>query len=224
MPLLKRDYYEILSVSRDADLETIERAFQDLVREWQPHVADGPEAEERLRELAEAYSVLSRREARLLYDRHGYRARTNEAFDETLREVRPRGVVHSDDVETEIELRSFEAEQGTQRLVTFPAIVQCNTCLGRGLDFADGDCEQCLGTGTVEREQRIRLVIPPGVEEGTRLRASGYGNDVATDSVPGDLLVRVRVLPPPSDPRAVRYLALALLLVALVALALYVIR
>jgi len=66
--------------------------------------------------------------------------------------------------------------------------------------------------------------IPPGVDDGTQLRVSGDGNDAGAGSVPGDLVVRVRVLPPPRDPRAVRYIAFALLLVALLALALYVIH
>src|SRR5204862_1952333 len=72
---VKRDYYEVLGVPRDADEEEIRRAFQAQARDWHPDVAGGPEAEERFRELAEAYSVLSRREARALYDRSGYRGR-----------------------------------------------------------------------------------------------------------------------------------------------------
>jgi DnaJ-class molecular chaperone len=68
------------------------------------------------------------------------------------------------------------------------------------------------------------LRIPAGVEDGAQLRVSGDGNDPGADSVPGDLLVRVHVLPPPKDSRSVRYIAFALLLVAIAALAVYVIR
>jgi DnaJ-class molecular chaperone len=76
----------------------------------------------------------------------------------------------------------------------------------------------------VETQRRLRLRIPPGVDDGTQLRVSGDGNDAGAGSLPGDLLVRVRVLPPPKDPRSVRYIAFALLLIAIGALALYLIR
>ena len=86
---VKRDYYEVLGLPRDADDEAIKRAFHSLARDWHPDVADAPDAEARFRELAEAYGVLSKREARLLYDRYGYRGRGNQGFDEALWEARP---------------------------------------------------------------------------------------------------------------------------------------
>jgi DnaJ-class molecular chaperone len=62
------------------------------------------------------------------------------------------------------------------------------------------------------------------VEEGTQLRVSGDGHDAGAGSIPGDLLVRVHVLPPPHDPRFVRYAAFVLLLVAVATLVLYLVR
>ena len=259
MSVLKRDYYEVLGVSPDADPDAIRRAFHSLARDWHPDVADAPDAEARFRELAEAYSVLSKREARLLYDRYGYRGRGNQAFDEALWEARPEEVVRGENIHTEVEVRSFEAEEGARRVITFQGIARCTACMGRGTaGLPDPECEYCLGTGrkrtishldvaqilqleacpacvgepcprcegqgTVEVERRIRLRIPPGVEDGTQLRVGGDGNDAGAGSVPGDLLVRVHVLPPPKDPRSVRYIAFALLLIAVAALALYVIR
>ena len=85
----KRDYYEVLGLPRDADGDAIKRAFHGLAREWHPDVADAPDAEARFRELAEAYAVLSKREARLLYDRYGYRGRGNQGFDDALWEAPP---------------------------------------------------------------------------------------------------------------------------------------
>jgi molecular chaperone DnaJ len=256
MAVLKRDYYDVLGVSRDANDLTIRRAFHDLAREWHPDVADAPDAEARFRELAEAYSVLSKREARLLYDRYGYRGRGNQGFDEALWEARPAEVVRGDNIHMDLEVRSFEADEGTRRVLTFHAIVRCTACMGRGtLGLPDPECEYCLGTGhkrtfsnsdwaeslrfepcsacigeacprceglgTVETERRIKLRIPAGIDDGTQLRVSGDGNDAGAGSVPGDLLVRVHVLPPPKDPRFVRYFAFALLLVAIAALAVY---
>jgi hypothetical protein len=255
----KRDYYEVLGVAREADADAIKRAFHDLARDWHPDVAEAPEAEERFRELAEAYAVLSKREARLLYDRYGYRGRGNQGFDEALWEARPLTVERGENVYVGLELRTFEAEEGTRRVISYDAVVRCKTCMGRGsygltdpecevcggtgrkrtsssLDSANllqiepcpacvGEaCEECGGEGTILAGRRIRLLIPPGVEDGTQLRVSGDGHDAGAGTIPGDLLVRVYVMPPPRDPRAVRYVAFALLLVAIATLILYVVR
>jgi molecular chaperone DnaJ len=258
--VVKRDYYEVLGVSRDADADAIRRAFHSLARDWHPDVAESPDAEARFRELAEAYSVLSKREARVLYDRYGYRGRGNAGFDEAaLWDSRPAEVVRGENIHTDLEVRSFEAEEGARRILTFQATVRCIACMGRGsVGVPDPECHTCNGTGqrrstlhsyfaelreydacpecvgepcprcegygTVETERRIRIRIPPGVDDGTQLRVSGDGNDAGAGSVPGDLLVRVHVLPPPKDPRSVRYIAFVLLLIAVGALALYVIR
>ena len=254
MAVAKRDYYEVLGVSPDADEQAIRRAFYGLARDWHPDVADAPDAEARFRELAEAYSVLSKRESRVLYDRYGYRGRGNQGFDagfeeaagaptgfqpeETQPEVRPPAVVRGGNIQTDLEVRSFEAEEGTRRLLSFHAAIRCTACMGRGsLSLPDPECEYCLGTGrkrtvssidvahvlqvercpacveepcprcegkgTVGAERRIRLRIPPGVDDGA--------------------LLRLHVLPPPKDAPVVRYVAFALLLVA-VALAVYLIR
>ena len=84
-------------------------------------------------------------------------------------------------------------------------------------------CPSCRGRKTKPAERRIRLVIPSGVVDGTQLRVSGDGNDAGAGSVPGDLLIDVSVLAAPRDPRAIRYLALMLLIVAAATLAIYVV-
>src|SRR6476619_4857728 len=128
----KRDYYEVLGLSRDADGASIKRAFHSLARDWHPDVADDPDAEVRFRELAEAYGVLSKREARLLYDRYGYRGRGNQGFDDALWEGRPREAPHGENVQVAITLRHFEAVCGSRQVVRYQAAVRCKACLGRG--------------------------------------------------------------------------------------------
>ena len=258
MAAVKRDYYEVLGLPRDANAEAIKRAFRAQARDWHPDVAESPRAEERFRELAEAYSVLSKREARLLYDRYGYRGRGNQGFDEAVWEVRQRAV-RGENVHANIQIRSFEAEGGTRRLVAFQAVMRCKGCLGRGsLSLPDPECEYCGGTGrkrtlshldvahllqiepcpgcvreacarcdgsgTISAERRIQLRVPPGIEDGAQLRVSGEGHHGGVGSVPGDLLVRVRVLPPPEDPRSVRYAAFVLLLLAVATLVAYLVH
>src|SRR4051794_33756923 len=229
----KRDYYEVLGVSREADSDEIRRAFHALARDWHPDVAEGAEAETRFRELAEAYSVLSKQESRQLYDRYGYRGHGNAWLDESSAEPQDGELSRGQDIHTQLELRHYEAEEGARPVLTFQAYARCPGCMGLGLlgaSDADPDvsvreaCTVCAGRGTVAVKRRLRLRIPAGVEDETQLRVSGEGHDAGADSVPGDLFVRLHVLPPPNDPRAVRYVAFSLLLIAVVSLALYVIR
>src|SRR4051812_7913790 len=68
-----RDYYDVLGVSRDADEATIKKSFRRLARELHPDVnAHDPEAEEKFKEAAEAYEVLSDAERRRTYDAYGH--------------------------------------------------------------------------------------------------------------------------------------------------------
>ena len=72
MTTADRDYYELLGVPRDADEATIKKAFRRLARQLHPDVSDRPDADERFREVTEAYEVLSNDETRSLYDRFGH--------------------------------------------------------------------------------------------------------------------------------------------------------
>src|SRR5437764_947584 len=72
MATTERDYYELLGVSRNAGESEIKKAFRSLARELHPDVSDAPDAEERFREVVEAYEVLSKSETRQLYDRYGH--------------------------------------------------------------------------------------------------------------------------------------------------------
>src|SRR5437016_3304985 len=72
MATTQRDYYEVLGVARGADDGEIKRAFRRLARELHPDVSEAPDAQERFREVVEAYEVLWMRETRELYDRVGH--------------------------------------------------------------------------------------------------------------------------------------------------------
>jgi molecular chaperone DnaJ len=96
------------------------------------------------------------------------------------------------------------------------ALESCPECGG-------ASCANCEGAGRVEGERRLSLLIPPGLQDGSQLRVAGEGSVPESIGVPGDLLVRVRVLSQPKDSRVARYLSFALLLAALGVLA-YVLR
>jgi molecular chaperone DnaJ len=181
MAAVKRDYYEVLGVARDADEDAIKRAFHDLARECHPDVADSPDAEQQFRELAEAYSVLSKREARLLYDRYGYRGRGNQGFDEALWDVRPRAA-RGTNIHLDLVLRDFEAREGTRRVVTYQAATRCKACMGRGsVGLPDPHCEYCGGSGRkrtvshLDVAQLVQVEVCPECVGQSCARCGGVG-------------------------------------------------
>jgi molecular chaperone DnaJ len=96
-------------------------------------------------------------------------------------------------------------------------ILRIETCPACGVD----PCEECDGTGVVEAERRLRVRIPPGLQDGDHLRAAGKGGVGEPGATAGDLLLEVDVLPEPKDSRLVRYLALGGLLLATAVLVAY---
>src|SRR5204862_1721102 len=81
MPTVKRDYYEVLGVERGAGEAEIKKAFRKLARELHPDVnRHDPEAEEKFKEAAEAYEVLSDGERRSIYDRYGHDGLKSSGF------------------------------------------------------------------------------------------------------------------------------------------------
>ena len=149
----QQDYYEVLGVPRHADRETIKRAYRALAREVHPDVSDDPDAERRFRELAEAYQVLSRPQARLLYDRFGYRGRGNGGFAPWFQSFRSADSRRGAEVVAEVVVDSVEASRGVERTVRFKAEADCAACGGTGAASAAAaaECRRCEGAGRLKR-------------------------------------------------------------------------
>ena len=171
---IKRDYYEILGVPRDADERAIKSAFRKLARELHPDVSDHPDAHERFREAAEAYEVLSKSETRELYDRYGHEGLRTGGFRPTdfdfgnlgdlfsaffgddlfggLGGRTTRRSARGADILAEVEIELAEAAEGAKRPVEFPAVVDCSTCHGSGAapGTSRTTCPSCSGTGRLQ--------------------------------------------------------------------------
>jgi molecular chaperone DnaJ len=174
-----RDYYEILSVARNADAEEIKRAYRRLAMKYHPDRNPGDaEAEQKFKECAEAYEVLSDPEKRKLYDQYGHeglRGRGAAAHDFSRMDVsdifsmfndifgggfggfgggRQRGgVPRGFDLETEVELTLEEVATGTSRDVEFTRLDICDACTGTGAKRGSKPvkCPTCGGQGRVQQ-------------------------------------------------------------------------
>src|SRR5437868_7584737 len=170
MAQAERDYYELLGVPRDASEGDIKKAFRALARELHPDVSDAPDADERFREVVEAYEVLSKSETRELYDRYGHAGLRSGGFqpghfdfgslsdlfsaffgDDLLGRT-ARGA----DLAATVEIDLVEAAQGTRRDVPFEIAVTCGHCRGDGAEpgSAVTTCPTCRGAGRVQQVSR----------------------------------------------------------------------
>ncbi|MBV8221499.1 MAG: DnaJ domain-containing protein, partial [Solirubrobacterales bacterium] len=178
-----RDYYEVLGVTRDADEAMIKKAFRRLARELHPDVnRHDPNAEEKFKEAAEAYEVLSDSDRRATYDRYGREglrsggwAPNTEAFGSVsdLFEAffggggafgdlfgmgggRSMGPVQGGDVAVTAEIELAEAAAGAKVEVSYEAVEVCEHCRGNGAEPGTPieTCSRCQGTGQLQAVTR----------------------------------------------------------------------
>jgi molecular chaperone DnaJ len=164
----------VRGVARGPDPVTLKRAFREKARRYHPDVSSEPDAEDRFRELAEAYGVLSRPGSRLLYDSFGYRARAPWAGSPAAEQAfaglfelwsrarrRPRNGRPRDGAVAVVELGFYEAARGARRTVRYRTLGACPGCGGSGA--ANGErwetCEACGGRGTVRRKDESGAVV-----------------------------------------------------------------
>ncbi|WP_326822480.1 DnaJ C-terminal domain-containing protein [Streptosporangium sp. NBC_01756] len=211
MATATRDFYESLGVPRGASQEEIQRAYRKLARTYHPDVNKDPGAEDRFKEISEAYSVLSDPETRRRYD----------AFGADFRQV-------PEDVDPETWAR---ARAGRGRRAGAGAGPGGPAGFGEGVDFedlleglfsgragragragrgwgpipgADQEAEIALTVEEAYRGgrrsitvggRRIDVNIPAGVTDGQRIRLAGQGGRGSEGAAAGDLYLIVRITP-----------------------------
>ncbi len=177
-----RDYYEILGVSRDADDGTIKKAFRRLARELHPDVnSHDPDAEEKFKEAAEAYEVLSDADRRATYDRYGREGLRSGGYAPNFEGfavsdifealfgggglgdlfgmaggARAGGAVQGGDVAVTAEIDLAAAAAGTTVEVSYEAVAVCEHCHGNGAEPGTPieTCPRCQGTGQLRAVSR----------------------------------------------------------------------
>ena len=261
MNVAKRDYYEVLGVDRNCDEQGLKGAYRKLALKYHPdRNPDNKEAEEKFKEAAEAYSVLSDAQKRAAYDRYGHAGVASAAaagaggfdpgqfsgFEDILGEFfgfgdlfggrggggrsrnRPQ---RGEDLPFELEITFEDMMKGFAADIQVPRMEACERCHGKGAEPEDGlttcpvcrgkgeqtfqqgflmvrrtcsqcngrgqiirrPCKECKGDGYLRRERKLKVNIPAGVDNGTRLRLSGEGQPGVNGGPNGDLYVLLKV-------------------------------
>ena len=177
----RRDYYEVLGVSRDCSLDELKKAYRRLAHKYHPDVNNGdPNAEEKFKEISEAYAVLSNEEKRRQYDQFGFSRNLFKDFDFSSAfsefgfgdifdmffgdsfgggfstRQRSRRQSRGSDVDIDIECSFKEAAFGVKKEVEYLVNDICEACSGRGSADEDGivTCSVCGGTGQVRNTRQ----------------------------------------------------------------------
>jgi DnaJ-class molecular chaperone len=228
-----KDYYKTLGVTKNASVDDIKKAFRKLARKYHPDVNPGDKkAEEKFKEINEAYEVLSDPDKRRKYDtlgpnwqeQFGFRpgARRSPGFGgsapnfdtsnfseffETLfgrnsagaggtrmrEDIRRRA---GDNIEQPVEVTLQEAYTGGTRTYNIQSTEICAFCRGLG-EVGGKTCANCEGQGQMARSKRIQVKIPPGVDNGSRIRVAGEGQPGTGGGPRGDLFLVITVKPDP---------------------------
>ncbi len=250
-----RDCYEVLGLSREASGEEIKKAYRKLAIQFHPDKNPGnPEAEEKFKEAASAYEILSDPDKRTRYDRFGHQgvsggggqgfhnmedifSQFGDVFGDLFggssagRSRRSNQPRRGADLRYLTEITLQEVLNGLEKEIEFETdenctpcngtgadknsqVTTCNTCGGSGQVVArqgffsmattcpqcrgegkqiKNPCRTCRGNGRVQVKRKISLNIPPGVDNGTRLRVSGEGEGGGRGGPAGDLYVEIRV-------------------------------
>jgi len=170
---MPRDAYEVLGVGREADETQIKKAFRTLARELHPDVNNhDPQAEEKFKEAAEAYEILSDAERRQVYDRYGHdglrRGGQSPNFDgfgsiSDLFEAFFGGAGFGrggpragGDAEVSVEIELEQAAQGAPVEVNYEVVDRCERCRGNGAEPGTPikTCERCGGQGLLQAVSR----------------------------------------------------------------------
>jgi molecular chaperone DnaJ len=200
----KRDYYEVLGVPRSANDDELKSAFRTLARQCHPDVSSDPDAEEKFKEINEAYAVLSDSEKRAAYDRFGHAGVNTQGMPDfsnidlsdileglfgfggfggfggmggrRVRNAPRRGA----DLSSRVKLTFEEAAFGIEKEIQITRDEQCQTCNGSGAKPGTSPvtCPQCNGQG--ETRQVHQTLLGSMVQVVTCSRCNGTGEVIET--------------------------------------------
>ncbi len=193
----KRDYYDVLGVSNDADAKALKSAYRKLAMKYHPDQNQGDEAAEIMfKEVGEAYAILSEPDQRAAYDRFGHAAFENggpgggdpfggndpgDIFQDIFSQVfggggrRRGGPQRGSDLRYDMEISLEDAFAGKDTEIHVPTAVTCSPCSGSGAEPGSSPetCSSCGGAGRVRAQQGFFTM------ERTCARCSGRGQTIS---------------------------------------------
>ena len=209
-------YYKTLGISVRASHEEIRSAFRYLAMKLHPDRNPGSAmAAERFREVRKAYEILKDPAARRKYDRiRGYRKSRktysdsswtdihNEggeasSFDEIFQDLfgigkRQVRTSHGCDLRFDLQIsRSSLQNGGFHEEISYMRMVYCRHCNNGS---RRSGCQLCGGIGECEEACSLRVWIPVGIVDGTRIRVAGAGDAILPAAAPGDLILLVQII------------------------------
>lgn len=194
----KRDYYEILGLSRGASKDDIRSAYRRLARQYHPDVSKEPDAEARFKQINEAYQVLNDDEKRARYDRYGHAGLDQSdlggfggfgfgGFEDIFSDLfgfggRPgrQGPVRGADLRYDLEITFEEAVFGCSKEIQIARLETCPECHGSGAEPGTSPmrCPECNGSGQIRRAQQS--IFGSFVNVTTCPRCRGTGEVITT--------------------------------------------
>lgn len=257
---MPRDYYDVLSVSRDASADDIKKAYRKLARQFHPDVNKEADATEKFREATEAYEILSDADKRARYDRYGHAGVAgqaggfgsggftdlNEIFEEFFnfgmggnasRRQNRRAPRAGRDIRYDMTLTFEESIFGAEKEIEVARQERCETCAGSGAEpgtqprnciecagtgevrrvrqiflgnmvevapcprcsgsgkIIDTPCKECKGQTVIRRNRKIKVKVPGGVDDSTRIRITGEGEPGENGGPSGNVQVFFHVQP-----------------------------
>jgi curved DNA-binding protein len=212
----RRDFYEVLGVGRDASPEEIQRAYRRLARTYHPDMNKDPEAEERFKDVSEAYDILSDPDERKRYDMFGpdFRhvpdgldpstwAQSRASAGRRDNGSRSRGFNRAGGVDFGAD--GFDPGDlfgdlfGSARRSGWGSIAGADqeTEITISFDEAFRGAKRSISIAGASGTRTLDVTIPPGVIEGQRIRLAGQGGAGSGSGPDGDLYLVVRIAPHP---------------------------
>ena len=202
--MAQRDYYEILGVPKNASTDDLKSAFRKLARQYHPDVNRQADAEERFKEINEAYAVLSDADKRAAYDRFGHAGvrGAGGAPDFTTVDFSDFADIFGDlfgfggmgrnsrrarnaprrgaDLQVRLDLNFEEAVFGVEKEIEVTRDEECSTCHGTGAEPGTSPvrCATCNGTGEVRQVRQT--ILGSMVQVATCPTCNGQGETIAT--------------------------------------------
>lgn len=198
----QRDYYDVLGVSKDAPQEEIKKSFRKKARELHPDVNKAPDAEEKFKELGQAYEVLMDEEKRSMYDRYGHDGLKNAGYDFSgpfdfgfgdLNDIlsnffggsfssgrsqqrRQNAPMRGSDLRLDIQISFEEAIFGTEKDIEIRHLAPCDSCNASGVEAGTTPvtCSTCKGHGQVQ--QTTQTILGHFTQVSTCPHCRGTGN------------------------------------------------